>query len=939
MGHSNSRVLGTADAKEADDKNNNNLNTHDLPVTVKTRDTNSTFYAYTSTSKGDSNCGSSSHDANPRPAKKSKSCDSLARFPKFLAALQKDESLLIACYNAFNDIDYLSDGVYKVMGYDAETPRDELSFPVTPFRGSTFFRQRPNGSLVQFNNTFKAQLPSGEVYSIDEYVHGAKKSNLIYLLVHPTNGEVTSCEGSCTSFGDTNSSLLIGKHFFELISAVDVTSVMTSLERASEMSCSYNITTIFKATSSISVKVSMDIIPCCGKQEVVILLSPSSEVSSCCDDGMGTVSHVKERRAIGPLSLSSSDDFDFPICKRENSIVQRLIGLHRNINFLSDFVNNVAIPMLSVSNTGDIVWANDAMLDMMGFSGISHTFLGTKAIDYHVDHALQSKMFTSLQEGSNLVDVPCSMRRRNGEEVQVIYSSNGKFENGTFSYSRCVIHDVKANSPLGKQWEDSKKRKDQLVLAELKEKEAVAASKTKSDFLAVMSHELRTPINGVLGATSLLGTTTLNEEQQDYVNTITDSADILLSLISNILDISKIENGKLELEKVPLRMVDMVRKCADMMKFRASEKGLTITTHIDPGLNYHSIWHRGDPTRINQVLLNFMSNAVKFTSSGGIQCKLMKIDSVGDECMEYTSRSCSSQTSSSTCMSSSTCYDWLRLEVIDTGCGISNTVNLFAPFVQANKSIHKKYGGTGLGLNISKQIVALMKGRVGIDSVEGVGTTVWAEIPLRQAPAPRKGPSFTKGSPMPTTAITTRTRSDSSRAVMGPNNEDLTKRVRILIVEDNMVNQKLLKKLLQTLGYSDITVTSDGQEAVNAVKQSWEKYFDDPCCGRYDIVLMDCLMPVMDGWVATKQIKDLEAECLARSASRALQVPIYSEAQPTIILALTANATSEDEQKCNECGMDDYYIKPMPRDGLNAMMLHWVSKLFAETSCEIDEGI
>jgi CheY-like chemotaxis protein len=276
--------------------------------------------------------------------------------------------------------------------------------------------------------------------------------------------------------------------------------------------------------------------------------------------------------------------------------------------------------------------------------------------------------------------------------------------------------------------------------------------------------------------------------------------------------------------------------------------------------------------------------------------------------------------------------------VVDTGCGISNTVHLFAPFVQANKSIHKKYGGTGLGLNISKQIVALMKGRVGIDSVEGVGTTVWAEIPLRQAPAPRKGPSFTKESPMPT-AKTTRTRSDSSRVVVGPNNEDLTKRVRILIVEDNMVNQKLLKKLLQTLGYSDITVTSDGQEAVNTVKESWENYLDDPCSGRYDIVLMDCLMPVMDGWIATKQIRDLEAECLARSASRALQVPIYSEAQPTIILALTANATSEDEQKCNECGMDDYYIKPMPRDGLNAMMLHWVSKLFAETSCEIDEGI
>jgi CheY-like chemotaxis protein len=166
----------------------------------------------------------------------------------------------------------------------------------------------------------------------------------------------------------------------------------------------------------------------------------------------------------------------------------------------------------------------------------------------------------------------------------------------------------------------------------------------------------------------------------------------------------------------------------------------------------------------------------------------------------------------------------------------------------------------------------------------------------------------------------------------------LTKRVRILIAEDNLVNQKVLKKILQTLGYSDITVTCNGQEAVDAIKASWDKYLVSPTEGRFDIVLMDCLMPVMDGWSATKAIRSLEAEYLSRAEFQALESPVYLEAQPTIILALTANATLEDKNMCSECGMDDFYIKPMPRDGVNAMMLQWISKLFADSASDSSSG-
>jgi CheY-like chemotaxis protein len=269
---------------------------------------------------------------------------------------------------------------------------------------------------------------------------------------------------------------------------------------------------------------------------------------------------------------------------------------------------------------------------------------------------------------------------------------------------------------------------------------------------------------------------------------------------------------------------------------------------------------------------------------------------------------------------------------IYTGCGIADTSMLFAPFVQANKFIHKKYGGTGLGLNISKQIVELMRGRIGITSTEGVGTTVWAEIPMRRASTPRKGPDFVASSPMDVACIK---RKRMSRPSFGANNEDLTKKVRILIAEDMLVNQKVLKRMLVTLGYTDITIANNGQEAVNAVKNAWDNHLVNPTvCGRFDIVLMDCLMPVMDGWSATEAIRNLEADYLDRARIKSLRSSIGIDHEPTIILALTANATEEDRQRCSECGMDDFYTKPMPRDRLNAMMLRWVSILFTD---ELDD--
>ena len=159
---------------------------------------------------------------------------------------------------------------------------------------------------------------------------------------------------------------------------------------------------------------------------------------------------------------------------------------------------------------------------------------------------------------------------------------------------------------------------------------------------------------------------------------------------------------------------------------------------------------------------------------------------------------------------------------------------------------------------------------------------------------------------------------------------DVTKVVRVLIAEDNKVNQKVLRRMLETLGYNDVTVVENGQQAVEAVQASWDKFLITPSAGLYDIVLMDCLMPVMDGWTATEEIRRLEEKKLEEAHALSSESPAFQEAQPSVVLALTANATEEDRSRCSDCGMDGFYTKPMSRDALNALMLHWVSVLFGD---------
>ncbi len=527
--------------------------------------------------------------------------------------------------------------------------------------------------------------------------------------------------------------------------------------------------------------------------------------------------------------------------------------IKENLDFVDALFESIPIPVYLKDAAGRYLRVNKAFGDF--FSVTEEELIGTVAYDMlrHLSKDIHADYDRQLMETRGTLTCEVSFQLGGGRHADTV------FNKAVLMKADGSIHGL-----IGTLVDITTQKAAERALLQAKEA-AESANRAKSEFLANMSHEIRTPMNSIIGMAHLALRTNLDPRQRDYVEKIHGSGRHLLALIDDILDFSKIEAGMLELETVAFDLDTMMANVANQAMEKARDKGLEFNIDIDPGCIRQL---RGDALRLSQVLINFTSNAVKFTASGAVVVRVAMLDESDAACR-------------------------LRFEVRDSGIGMSEKeiANIFQSFHQADTSTTRRYGGTGLGLVISKRLVEQMEGKIGVVSQPGRGSTFWFTVRLDK----------NAQQALPESSIEWRPPAESTQQGLAANRSALNG-AHILLVEDNPLNQQVITELLEDMGVS-VCIANHGQEALDLLHRE-----------RFDCVLMDVQMPVMDGLEATRQIRADPALAGVR------------------VIAMTANASIEDRTRCLACGMDDFMTKPILPEHLYAELAKYLPQRPAQAS-------